>query len=74
MTEYKHYADQDNRHLDQYDWWTWLGKIGMTDNDLRIREIMDSAPTFGESMRDSRPSVDAGAYVDVDYIDPQTYG
>lgn len=71
VEQYKHYTDQDKRHLDQYDWWTWLGKIGMTDNDRRIREIMDSTD-FGESIRQISAFSVAGEYVDADYLNPQS--
>jgi len=36
--------------LDRYDWWTHLEKIGFTDDDLRLRDLMDSTD-FGESIR-----------------------
>lgn len=37
-------------NLDRYDWWTYLAKIGYTDDDLRLRDLMDSTD-FGESIR-----------------------
>ncbi len=37
-------------HLDRYDWWTYLEKIGFTADDLRLRDLMDSTD-FGESIR-----------------------
>src|SRR5271165_3338072 len=37
MDKYKHSNEQEKRRLDDYDWWTWLGKIGFTDDDRRIR-------------------------------------
>ena len=36
--------------LDKLDWWTYLEKIGFTDDDLRLRDLMDSTD-FGESIR-----------------------
>lgn len=36
--------------LDRYDWWTYLEKIGFTEDDLRLRDLMDSTD-FGESIR-----------------------
>ncbi len=42
-------ALQQNK-LDKLDWWTYLEKIGFTDDDLRLRDLMDSTD-FGESIR-----------------------
>lgn len=36
--------------LDRYDWWNYLEKIGYTETDLRLRDLMDSTD-FGESIR-----------------------
>lgn len=36
--------------LDKLDWWTYLEKIGFTEEDLRLRDLMDSTD-FGESIR-----------------------
>ena len=36
--------------LDKYDWWTQLEKIGFTEDDLILRDLMDSTD-FGESIR-----------------------
>ncbi len=36
--------------LDKLDWWTYLEKIGFTEDDLRLRDLMDSTD-FGESIR-----------------------
>ena len=71
MEKYKHWSDQEKRRLDDYDWWTWLGKIGITDNDRRIREIMDSTD-YGESIRQVSAYVAADEYVDTDYINPNS--
>ena len=38
------------RKLDKLDWWTYLEKIGFTEDDLRLRDLMDSTD-FGESIR-----------------------
>lgn len=38
------------RSLDRLDWWTYLEKIGFTEDDLRLRDLMDSTD-FGESIR-----------------------
>lgn len=40
----------EQRNLDKLDWWTYLEKIGYTDDDLRLRDLMDSTD-FGESIR-----------------------
>lgn len=36
--------------LDKYDWWNYLEKIGFAEDDLRLRDLMDSTD-FGESIR-----------------------
>ncbi|CAN5657754.1 NAD(P)/FAD-dependent oxidoreductase [soil metagenome] len=36
--------------LDKLDWWTYLEKIGFTESDLILRDLMDSTD-FGESIR-----------------------
>jgi monoamine oxidase len=69
IDKYKRYTLQEKHHLDEYDWWTWLGKIGITDKDRRIREIMDSTD-YGESIRQVSAFVAADEYVDTDYINP----
>jgi monoamine oxidase len=71
MDSYKRFNDEEKHHLDEYDWWTWLGKIGITDNDRRIREIMDSTD-YGESIRQVSAYVAADEYVDTDYISPNS--
>ncbi|MBV8632293.1 MAG: FAD-dependent oxidoreductase [Silvibacterium sp.] len=67
--KYKSFTEQEKRRLDDYDWWTWLGKIGITGNDRRIREIMDSTD-YGESIRQVSAFVAADQYVETDYINP----
>ena len=42
-------ALQQNK-LDRLDWWTYLEKIGFSEDDLRLRDLMDSTD-FGESIR-----------------------
>lgn len=42
-------ALQQNK-LDKLDWWTYLEKIGFSEEDLRLRDLMDSTD-FGESIR-----------------------
>ena len=36
--------------IDKLDWWTYLEKLGFTEDDLRLRDLMDSTD-FGESIR-----------------------
>jgi monoamine oxidase len=48
--EYKQYSKEDKIRLDSFDWWTWLYKLGYTDDDLRLRDLIDSTD-FGESIR-----------------------
>ncbi|HNQ14190.1 MAG TPA: FAD-dependent oxidoreductase, partial [Pyrinomonadaceae bacterium] len=36
--------------IDALDWWTYLEKLGFTEDDLLIRDLMDSTD-FGESIR-----------------------
>jgi monoamine oxidase len=38
------------RKLDKLDWWNYLEKIGFTEDDLLLRDLMDSTD-FGESIR-----------------------
>jgi monoamine oxidase len=71
VSQYHHYREADIRHLDQYDWWTWLGKIGFTEDDLRIREIMDSTD-YGESNRVVSAYVAGASYIDTDYMNPNS--
>jgi len=71
MDKYKSSTEEEKRRLDDYDWWTWLGKIGITDGDRRIREIMDSTD-YGESIRQVSAYVAADEYVDTDYINPNS--
>ena len=40
----------EKTNLDRYDWWTYLEKIGFSEDDLRLRDLMDSTD-FGESIR-----------------------
>lgn len=47
---FKTYTHKDKLKLDRYDWWTWLQHIGFTEDDLRLRDLIDSTD-FGESIR-----------------------
>ena len=49
-TVYEAYGQRDRVRLDRYDWWTWLAKIGFPEDDIRLRDLMDSTD-FGESIR-----------------------
>jgi monoamine oxidase len=48
--QYKGYKHRDKVRLDRYDWWTWLQNIGFTEDDLQLRDLVDSTD-FGESIR-----------------------
>jgi monoamine oxidase len=48
--QFKTYAHRDKLKLDRYDWWTWLQNLGFTEDDLQLRDLMDSTD-FGESIR-----------------------
>jgi monoamine oxidase len=48
---YDKFTPLQKSRLDKYDWWTYLAKIGFNDDDLRLRDLMDSTD-FGESIRD----------------------
>ena len=48
--QYKAYKHRDKVALDRYDWWTWLQNLGFTEDDLRLRDLVDSTD-FGESIR-----------------------
>lgn len=48
--QYKKFTALQQRNLDRLDWWTYLEKIGFTEDDLRLRDLMDSTD-FGESIR-----------------------
>lgn len=48
--QYKAYKHRDKVALDRYDWWTWLQNIGFAEDDLQLRDLMDSTD-FGESIR-----------------------
>jgi monoamine oxidase len=47
---YDKFTPLQKTKLDKYDWWTYLEKIGFTEDDLRLRDLMDSTD-FGESIR-----------------------
>jgi monoamine oxidase len=67
--DYARYSPRDKRRLDQYDWWTWLGKIGLDGKDRRIHELIDSTD-FGESIREVSAYAAADEYADTDYMNP----
>src|SRR6266404_2644752 len=48
--QFKAYRHRDKLKLDRYDWWTWLQNLGFTEDDLQLRDLMDSTD-FGESIR-----------------------
>jgi monoamine oxidase len=47
---YEKLSAVQQRNLDKLDWWTYLEKIGYAEDDLRLRDLMDSTD-FGESIR-----------------------
>ena len=49
-TDYAAFTDADRRRLDAADWWSCLEARGFSDDDLRLRDLMDSTD-FGESIR-----------------------
>lgn len=67
--QYAHYTEQQKHRLDQYDWWTWLGKIGFYGEDRRIHELIDSTD-FGESIRQVSAYSAAEEYFETDYTNP----
>ena len=50
LKKYEKLTIAQKMNLDRYDWWTYLEKIGFTEDDLRLRDLMDSTD-FGESIR-----------------------
>jgi len=50
IKQYDKFTPLQQSKLDRYDWWTYLEKIGFTEDDLRLRDLMDSTD-FGESIR-----------------------
>ena len=50
MAGYDKLSPLAKTRLDRYDWWTYLEKIGFTNDDLLLRDLMDSTD-FGESIR-----------------------
>jgi monoamine oxidase len=50
IRNYKKLTIPQQVKLDKLDWWTYLEKIGFGEDDLRLRDLMDSTD-FGESIR-----------------------
>ena len=50
IKQYDKFTPAQKINLDRYDWWTYLEKIGFSEDDLRLRDLMDSTD-FGESIR-----------------------
>lgn len=48
--EYSKLTQRGKEELDKVDWWTCLRERGFNDEDLRLRDLMDSTD-FGESIR-----------------------
>src|SRR5690606_29049035 len=47
---YEKLTPSQQRKLDKHDWWNYLEAAGFTEDDLLIRDLMDSTD-FGESIR-----------------------
>lgn len=47
---YEKLTPLQQKNLDKHDWWNYLEKAGFTEDDLRLRDLMDSTD-FGESIR-----------------------
>ncbi len=62
-TAWRGYSQQEKQNLDHYDWWTWLVRLGYTENDLLLRDLMDSTD-FGESIRHISAYSAAGEYLE----------
>jgi monoamine oxidase len=60
---YDKFTPLQKSKLDRYDWWTYLEKIGFTDDDLRLRDLMDSTD-FGESIRHVSAFAALGEYAE----------
>jgi monoamine oxidase len=68
---WKHYGPAERAQMEQYDWYAWLRKIGFPEDDLRIRELIDSTD-IGESMRESSALSEADSYAGAkDYMNPE---
>ena len=50
IKNYEKLTALQQRNLDKLDWWNYLEKIGFTQDDLLLRDLMDSTD-FGESIR-----------------------
>jgi monoamine oxidase len=50
IKSYQNLTALQQKNLDRLDWWTYLEKIGFSEDDLRLRDLMDSTD-FGESIR-----------------------
>ncbi len=62
------YSERDRRNLDRYDWWTWLQRIGYSEADLRLRDLVDSTD-FGESIRQVSAYAAAAEYIESNETD-----
>lgn len=58
---YASYKLNDKVRLDRNDWWSWLQNIGFSEDDLLLRDLMDSTD-FGESIRHVSAFVAAAEY------------
>jgi monoamine oxidase len=70
------YSLRRQKELDQYDWWSWLLKLGFSHRDLWRRDLMDSTD-FGETIRLASAYIAAGEYSasnDYDEMDSKVIG
>lgn len=61
LSSLDNYSDARLNLLDRQDWWTVLKNLGFSDEELRIRDLMDSTD-FGESIRFVSGYAAAGEY------------
>jgi monoamine oxidase len=66
--ETRHWGQDKKEILDKKDWWTVLRDLGFQENDLLIRDLMDSTD-FGESIRHSGGYSAASEYFESDAFD-----
>ncbi|MGI8789155.1 MAG: flavin monoamine oxidase family protein, partial [Pyrinomonadaceae bacterium] len=63
MKRYKSLTALQQVNLDKLDWWTYLEKIGFSEDDLLLRDLMDSTD-FGESIRQVSAYAAAAEYAE----------
>lgn len=53
--------EKEQRALDKMDWWRYLTKLGLTERDIEIKELLDSTD-FGETIRNVSAYAAMGEY------------